>query len=607
MKTETTPSSSTNRRSEVYRNSIRKNFSFLKQTSSLDALFARSIPLDNNLGALIPICELHADDDALISLLSKWRQENWFAYPTQFPVTDEGTKKWLRSKLLDVEDRILFLVLDKHGNRIGHLGYNSCFNDLCEMEVDNVVRGVKSGTPGIMGAAMNALVKWGRQVVGADGFFLRVFEENQHAVEFYRRHGWADDQRIPLRKTTSGSTVSYSPVTAGDSGLPDKVFLRMSFAPKQDDIGKQLILTAGPSISSREAFYAWDAARNGWNQHWSGYLSRFESAFAEYIGVKYAIATSSCTGALHIALAALGIGPGDEVIVPDTTWVATANAVRYVGATPVFADVEEDSWCLDAASFQSKITSRTKAVIPVHLYGHPARMDRIEAVAREHKLYIVEDAAPAIGAEWQGRRMGTFGDFACFSFQGAKLLVTGEGGAIVTSNPVLYENARKIWDQGRDPKKAFWIDALGLKYKMANVQAAIGLAQLERCDEQIEMKRRIFEWYREGLDGCPNLTLMSEVPGARSICWMSSCRLAPVGPIAREELRAELKKRNIDTRPVFPAISQYPIWPTRQPPQPRSLAIGNTGINLPSGVCLNRDQIDYVCRCIREILSQSPA
>jgi len=172
---------------------------------------------------------------------------------------------------------------------------------------------------------------------------------------------------------------------------------------------------------------------------------------------------------------------------------------------------------------------------------------------------------------------------------------------------VLYENARKIWDQGRDPKKAFWIDALGLKYKMANVQAAIGLAQLERCDEQIEMKRRIFEWYREGLDGCPHLTLMSEVPGARSICWMSSCRLAPVGPIAREELRAELKKRNIDTRPVFPAISQYPIWPTRQPPQPRSLAIGNTGINLPSGVCLNRDQIDYVCRCIREILSQSPA
>jgi perosamine synthetase len=603
MKPEIASSSSTNRHSEVYRNSIRKNFSFLKQTSSLDALFARSIPLDDNLGALIPICELHADDDPLISLLSKWRQENWFAYPTQFPVTDDGTKKWLRSKLLDVEDRILFLVLDKHGNRTGHLGYNSCFNDRCEMEVDNVVRGVKSGTPGIMGAAMNALVKWGRQVIGADGFFLRVFEDNQHAVEFYRRHGWADDQRIPLRKTTGGSTVSYSPVPAGDSGLPDKVFLRMAYAPKPDDIGKQLILTAGPSISSRETFYAWDAARNGWNRQWSHYLTGFERAFAPYVGAKYAMACSSCTGALQIALMALDIGPGDEVIVPDETWVATANAVRYAGAVPIFADIEFDTWNLDAASVEKMISPRTKAIIPVHMYGHPARMDGIMEVARRHNLRVVEDAAPAIGAEWNNRRCGSFGAFGAFSFQGAKLLVTGEGGMLVTSDESLYQKAFKIWDQGRNPAKAFWIDAHGVKFKMSNVQAAIGLGQLERCDELIEMKRRVFQWYAEGLADVSCLRLNREVPGARSIYWMSSLFLNEDAPLGRDELQAELKKRNIDTRPVFPAISQYPIWERQIAPQPVALRVSLRGMNLPSGVCLRREEVDYICRNIRELLS----
>jgi perosamine synthetase len=604
---DTTNTLPTNRHVMAYQNSVRRDFAFLKAAARLDAVIARTIPLDNDVGMLVPICELHADDDDLISLLSRWRAENWFAYPTQFPVTDAGTKRWLRSRLLDVEDRMLFLILDRHGHPIGHLGFNGCLNDSCEMEVDNVVRGVKTAPPGIMTAAMNALVKWGREVVGADGFFLRVFEDNEHAVQFYRRLGWKDDERIPLRGTTHDSSTTYTPRAAGDDAPPDKVFLRMVYAPSSGDAGKEMILTAGPSVSAREISYAFDAARSGWNQQWNGYLSRFESAFAEYIGAKHAIATSSCTGALHIALAALGIGPGDEVIVPDITWVATANAVLYVGARPVFADIEPDSWCLDPASFESKITERTKAVIPVHLYGHPARMDKIMAIARRHNLFVVEDAAPAIGAEFQGRKTGTFGDFAAFSFQGAKLVVTGEGGMLLTSNPDLHKKALSIWDQGRSPVRTFWIDERGVKYKMSNLQAAFGLGQLERVDELVEMKRRIFAWYAHELRGVPNIQLNYEVEGARSIYWMTSLLLDEEASIGRDALRDALKKRNVDSRPVFPTISQYPIWPVAQTPSPIAHRVAQQAINLPSGVCLRRTQVDYICQCIKEILDTPAA
>ena len=595
------------RQAQVFQNAIRKQFSFLKQTDRLDALYTKAIPLQPAVGFLLPVCELHADNEALISTFSQWRRENAFAFPTQFPVTDAGTKSWLRARLLDTPDRMLFLVVDKHGREVGHLGFASCLNDRGEMELDNIVRGVKTGYPGIMRNAMRALMKWAHEVIGPRSFFLRVFADNEHAVRFYRELGFVDDELQPLRKQVRGESISYVAVEPGDTAPPDKQFLRMVYAPKGDDVGKEMILTAGPSVSAREIFYTFDAARSGWNAQWSGYLNRFESAFAEYIGVKHAIATSSCTGALHIALAALGIGPGDEVIVPDITWVATANAVLYVGATPIFADIEPDSWCLDPVSFESKITERTKAVMPVHLYGHPARMDKIMAIARKHKLFIVEDAAPAIGAEYQGRKTGTFGDFAAFSFQGAKLVVTGEGGMLLTSNSDLHKKALSIWDQGRSPVRTFWIDERGVKYKMSNMQAAFGLGQLERVDELVEMKRRIFAWYEEGLRGVPHLQLNYEVENARSIYWMTSLLLDEKAGLTRDGLRDALKKRNVDSRPVFPAISQYPIWPVAQAPLPTAKRIGLQALNLPSGVCLRREQVDYVCRCIREILSQPAA
>ena len=229
-------------------------------------------------------------------------------------------------------------------------------------------------------------------------------------------------------------------------------------------------------------------------------------------------------------------------------------------------------------------------------------MTRILDIAKKYNLKVVEDAAPAIGAEWGGRRCGSFGSFAAFSFQGAKLMVTGEGGMLVTDDEALYKRALKIWDQGRDPSRVFWIDGEGIKYKMSNLQAAVGLAQLERVDEMIEMKTRLSSWYRSGLEGVPYLSFNSAVEGGKSIHWMTSILLDLDAPVTRDELMVQLKRKNVDTRCTFPSISQYPIWPQKSKPRSNALMIGERGINLPSGVCLSKGEVAYVCAQIREIL-----
>ena len=368
------------------------------------------------------------------------------------------------------------------------------------------------------------------------------------------------------------------------------------------EVGKDLILTAGPSISLKEARYAYDAAYSGWNAEWSKYLNNFEQKFAEFIGSKYAIATSSCTGSLQIALMALNIGPGDEVIVPDVTWVATANAVRYTGATPIFCDIELDSWNMDYKSAEKYITQKTKAIMPVHMYGNPARMNGIMKIAEKYKLHVVEDSAPAIGAKYNGKNCGTFGDFGAFSFQGAKLLVTGEGGMLVTDSDDLYTKAKKIWDQGRNPNKTFWIDGNGVKFKMSNVQAAVGLGQLERIDELIAMKRRIFSWYEKGLKDIKGIHLNKEVKESEGIYWMSSIRIDKDFPLGRDKFMTYLRSKGIDTRPVFPPISRYPIWDKTQASKNISTIVGDNSINLPSGVCLTKHEINYICNQIKEVV-----
>lgn len=368
------------------------------------------------------------------------------------------------------------------------------------------------------------------------------------------------------------------------------------------NVNESMILTAGPSIGIREMIYSSDAILNGWNNEWNKYLRIFENKFSEYVGVKYSIATSSCTGAMQLALMALEIGQGDEVIVPDITWVSTANVVHAVGANPIFADVDIDTWTLDPKSVESKITKNTKAIMPVHMYGHPVNMDGIIELAKKYNLKIVEDAAPSIGALYKGKKTGTFGDFSAFSFQGAKLMVTGEGGMLCTNNESLYKKVYRLWDQGRIPG-TFWIEEYGPKYKMSNIQAALGLGQLERIDLMIEKKRQINKWYKSRLNQINEIVFWDESEDVKSICWMTSIRLTEKIKLNREQFCSKLKERNIDSRPVFPSISQYPYWRKKQDSQKNSNIIANTGINLPSGVCLNKAEVNYICDTIIDIIN----
>ncbi|MEM6812437.1 MAG: GNAT family N-acetyltransferase [Pseudomonadota bacterium] len=364
----------------------------------------------------------------------------------------------------------------------------------------------------------------------------------------------------------------------------------------------ELILTAGPSITEREIAYVLDAVKSGWNWNHSDYIHKFEKTFSDYVGANHAIATSSCTGALHLAMLAAGIGEGDEVIVPELTWIATASAVTYVGATPVFCDVDPDTWSMDANSLEKHITHKTKAIIPVHLYGHPCDMDVVMAIANKHNLTVIEDAAQSIGSEYKGKKTGSFGDLASFSFQGAKALVTGEGGMLLVKDKDVYERARFKGDHGRDPNRTLFNIEIGYKYKMSNMQAALGLAQIERVDEIVDKKIQIFKWYKERLQNIPELQLNDEKSWAKNIFWMSSVVLSDKIKMSRDDFIAKLKDKNIDSRPIFYPISSFPMFESQD--NPNAYHVGLRGINLPSGHNRTEEEIHYICSCIHEILGK---
>ena len=367
---------------------------------------------------------------------------------------------------------------------------------------------------------------------------------------------------------------------------------------------KQMILTAGPSISSREVRYVTNAVRNGWNFHYRDYIDRFEKAFTKYIGVTYALAVSSGTAALHLAMLGCDIGEGDEVIVPEITFVASANVVRYVGANPIFVDVEPDTWCIDPVSVERAITKKTKAIMPVHIYGHPANMTAINAIARKYKLKIIEDACPSIGAQVRGKKTGNLSDVGAFSFQGAKTLATGEGGMLVTNSKKIFEKVCYLGNHARDPRRTFWHSDVGYMTRMSNLQAALGLAQLERVGEFIAKKRKIFSWYKERLKNVPGIQLNTEAPWAKNIYWMSSVVLEPGSRISRDKCMSELRKRMIDTRPFFYPISMFPMYKKKYYAKKNPVAywVGTHGINLPSGVMLTKSTVDYVASCLIDIL-----
>lgn len=376
-------------------------------------------------------------------------------------------------------------------------------------------------------------------------------------------------------------------------------------------LGMQKIPVAGPWITKREIEYVTDAVTNAWYDNANMYHERFEKAFAEYLGVRYAMALPTCTSAIHLSLLALGVGVGDEVIVPDATWIASSAPISYVGATPVFADIDPQTWCLSEQAFENCITPATKAVIPVDLYGGMPDMDAIRAVAKKHNIAIVEDAAEALGAEYKGKKAGSFGDTGVFSFHGSKTVTTGEGGMLVTDREDLFKRIQILRDHGRQPgDRMFFNTEVAYKYKMSSMQAALGLAQLERIDELLERKRQQFQWYKEGLAGINGITLNAEPKGVRNAFWMVTIVLEPKLGLNKTQFMELLSQQGMDARPFFHPLSSIPAYEdSEQANMARqqnyvAYRIAPYAVNLPSALSLGEEEIQSVCQAVRSILNR---
>jgi perosamine synthetase len=358
-----------------------------------------------------------------------------------------------------------------------------------------------------------------------------------------------------------------------------------------------------PSIGELEKRYVAEAMESGWISSRGAFLDRFEKDFAAYMGCSNGIAAANGTVALHLAFAALGIGPGDEVIVPTFTYVASVNAIAYTGATPVFVDSEPLYWNMDPALVEAAITPRTKAIEVVHLYGHPTDMDPILEIAARHDLVVVEDAAECHGALYKGRKVGSLGTIGSFSFFGNKIITTGEGGMLVTGDDELAERARRLRGQGVSPTRTYWHEIVGFNYRMTNIAAAIGCAQLERVEETLAAKRTLAGWYRANLDGVEGVTLQTEAPWATSVYWMNSIL---VRPERRDPLRDELAAQGIETRPFFFPAHVMPMYSSgaRFPVAER---LGASGINLPSYADLEEAQVVEICAAVRRFVTARPA
>ncbi len=356
-----------------------------------------------------------------------------------------------------------------------------------------------------------------------------------------------------------------------------------------------------PVLDGNEERYVRDCLETNWISSLGRYITRFEEAFASWCGMPHAVACSSGTAALHLSLVALGIGPGDEVLIPDFTLIVSANTVILAGARPVLVDVDARTWCLDPARIEDKITPRTKAIMAVHMYGHPCDMPAISDVARRHGLAVIEDCAEAHGAQVSERKVGTFGDAGCFSFYGNKILTTGEGGMVLVRDAGLAARLRLLRDQGFEPPR-FVHRIIGFNYRLTNVQAAIGLAQTEKADEKVRRKREIAGWYLERLEPCRDVELPFEAAGAKNVYWMFGVKLGTRFPQGRDAVMEELKAKGIDTRAFFCPMHRQPVFQGGEDPRypdvkgeyPISDDLWTRGLYLPSGLGLTRPQVDEV-------------
>jgi perosamine synthetase len=371
------------------------------------------------------------------------------------------------------------------------------------------------------------------------------------------------------------------------------------------------IPVARPDLGGNEEKYVIDALRSSWISSSGPYLNRFEKEFAELCGVGSAIAVSNGTVALHLALLALNVRPGDEVIVPSLTYIATANAVRYVGGEPVFVDVTPDTWCLDPQKIEEAITPRTRGIIAVHLYGHPADMDAINHIAGVNGLWVLEDAAEAPLATYKGRPTGSLAPIATFSFYGNKILTCGEGGALTLSDPALDLRARTLRSQGMDPKRRYYFPVTGYNFRLTNVACAVLCAQLERRDHLLQRRRHIYSRYREQLAGASGIGFQPCAAWATISPWLFSMTLETAAAgVSRDQLIAKLAERGIETRPFF--IPLHTLPPFREGSRhrgedlPLTRQLAACGLNLPTYSTMTDAQVDRVCAEVRQVISGAP-
>ncbi len=363
-----------------------------------------------------------------------------------------------------------------------------------------------------------------------------------------------------------------------------------------------MIPVCEPFLNGKEKEYVADCLSSNWISSNGKYIQQFEQEFAKYCGCKYGIATTSGTTALHLALASLDIGKGDEVIVPTFTMAACAFSVLYVGATPIFVDCEPDTWCIDVKKIVSRITSRTRAIMPVHIYGHCCEMNAIWELAERENLVVIEDAAEAHGAEYRGRKAGGLGDIGCFSFYANKIITTGEGGMIVTNKDNLADTARRLKDLAHSKEQRFYHTEVGFNYRMTNIQAAIGLAQLEKIGEYVERRRCHAQLYNQLLKGVEGITLPVQRLGCKNVYWMYAILVGK----GRNKVMERLKEKGIQTRAFFVPMHRQPMFANYyiEKEFPVANDISQRGLYLPSGSGLRGEDIEYICKCVKEVISE---
>jgi len=365
--------------------------------------------------------------------------------------------------------------------------------------------------------------------------------------------------------------------------------------------GRGILPVSETRLDGKEREYLDECIRTNWVSSAGPFVRRFEEAFAAVAGCRHGIACTSGTSALHLALSAFGVGPGDEVILPAFTMIATPNAVRYTGATPVLADSERETWNVDPASVASKVGPRTKGIVAVHTYGHPADADALGRIAEANGLFFLEDAAEAHGAEWKGRKAGSLGDAACFSFYGNKIVTTGEGGMVTTNDEAVARTARRLRDHAFSPDRHFWHSLLGFNYRMTNLQAAVGLAQTERIGELVAARRRLALWYAERLGGIPGIVCPRERPGVRSVFWMYGILVGEEFGASRDALRARLAASGIETRSFFVPIHLQPVYRDRHRGERHPVAeeLCARGLYLPTSPGMTEADADRVAEAVR--------